>query len=241
MLPTQASNRDIAARKTVRISEFFIIYGFLNSKIWQYFFTDKWPKIFDLCLWYYFRFSRAIIALNYSVVIRYRFGKQTFGLLAYLTTISTCIGYNSLGIHPALKPFAMWITPILVWGKTKEELYVFLCEDIESQFLLVYSGFLILSGLVHLITIWIGKGNASISKRGDSYLVWLLSRRLKVNEFFIVAIVEPILFLGIGAILWIEFDDHYGAIFLAMATIGETIQQWIDQAHKEHLKSILKT
>lgn len=241
MLPTQASNREISQRKTVKISDLAIIYGALNSKVWHYFFTKKWPKIIDLAAIYFFRFSRAIIAVAYSCPIRYKLGSQTFGIIAFIAVMGTCLGYNSTNIHPVLKPFSMFITPFLMWGKTQQELYVFVFEDIESEFLLVFSGLIALNGIIHLFMIWLGKGNASMSKRGNSYLVWFLSKYMKVNEYFIIGILEPVLFVGIAAFLWLECNDRYGAVFLGIATFSETLQQLFDQAHKEQLKSILKT
>jgi hypothetical protein len=241
MTPTKASNRDIAARSTVKISDLAILHAALTSKIWSYFFTKKWLKIIPLSVGYYLRFSRAICGVIYWCPIRYKLGSQTFGIITYIAAISSCIGYNNTQIHCFLKPFSMWITPFLLWGKTKEELYAFLCENVESQFLIFYGGWTALSGLAHLVTIWLGKSNASMSKRGNSYLVWLLSRRFKVNEYFVIGILEPLIAFGVVYLLWAEFDDRYGAVFLGVATLSEAVQQLIDQAHKEHLKSIINT
>ena len=105
----------------------------------------------------------------------------------------------------------------------------------------MYSGLLLISGLVHLMTIWLSKGNFSMSKRGNSYLVLGLSKYMKVNEYFIVGILEPLLVLGIAFLLWTAFEDRYGAVFLGAAALSEAVQQLLDQTHKEHLKSIIKT
>ena len=235
---TPESNKNLSGRKTIKIGDLAVIYSLIYSPAYKYLFTKQWPKIIDLCVVYYFRFSRALYAFIYWSPIRYKIGSQTVGVFALLLGAANCmIGYNSQEVHNIFKPFSLFITPFLLFGRPKEAWLDFICVNIESKFLLFYSGGVLLSGFVHLMMIWMGKGNKSMSKRGNSYLVLFLSKRIKVNEYFICGVLEPLFFIGIALLLWFEFDDRHGAIFLGVATLSETIQQLLDQVNKKHLES----
>lgn len=240
MKPTKASNRDIAVTKTVKISEFAIVYGMLNSPCFKNILTQKWAKAFGLSCYYWFRYNRAICACYYFLPLRWKLGSQTFGILAYLTILSASIGYNSTHIDPNWKPFSVFITPFLIWDTTFQEIYNFIYVEVESQFLTVWNLLVAAIGFLHLVMIWIGKGDTSTSKRGNSLLVLILNKYIKPNEYFIVGILEPLIIASIALLLWTEFEDIYGALFLWIASLSETLQQLFDESNKRHLDGILK-
>ncbi|AXG72977.1 hypothetical protein DVK85_01500 [Flavobacterium arcticum] len=234
---TPESTRTISARKTAKFSDLAIVYGMTQRSVWHCFVTKDYGKIIRLCFIYYFRFNKALYAFIYWSPIHYRAGSQTMGLLVLLAATSTILGYNSTHIPDYLKPLSIVITPFLLLGRSKEDWYAFVCIDIQSPFLLVYGGFVFLSGLIHLLLIWLGKGNSSRSKRGNSYIVLWLSKHMKVNEYFICGVLEPLLFIGIALLLWLQCNDTYGAVFLGMATLSEALQQLLDEANRQHLSS----
>lgn len=229
---TPESNKNISGRKTIKMGDPEIIYSLVYSPAYKYLFTKNWPKAIGISLLYYFKFSRAILALAYWSVIRCKAGSRTLGAIALIALLSCQCGYNSTHLSDVQKPFSLFITPFLLFNMPKEDWYDFLCVDIESKFLLFQSILTLLSGTVHLVMIWIGKRNKSMSKRGNSYLVLFLSKHVKVNEYFICGILEPLLFTGVVLLLWNEFQDTYGAIFLGITTFSEAVQQLLDYINK---------
>ena len=239
---TPESNRNLSVRRTVKISDLDIIYGFVNSPVWKLFFSRYGlVKMIGLTIAHYFKFFRALLSLSHWSVIHFRAGSQTIGLLALLAALCLIIGFNSVAVTDYNKLFAVFITPYMLCSTPVAGWFDFIVLRVESQFLLIYGGLVLLSSLFHIIMIWIGKGNLSMSKRGESYLVLLLSRKFPVNEYFICGIVEPLFSVGLAALLWFQFDDMYGAVFLAAAALSEAMQQVLDQAQKQQLKSIIQT
>ena len=238
---TPESNRNLSVRRTVKISDLDIIYGFVNSPVWKLFFKKYWLiKVIGLLIAYYLKFVRALLSLFHWSTIRFKAGSQTIGILALLAELSLIIGCNSTAIADYNKLFSVFIVPYILFTTPVTGWLNFIVHNIESQFLLIYGAVVLISSLYHILMIWIGKGNASMSKRGESYLVKFLSQYLHVNEYFICGIVEPLFWMGIALLLWFQLEDLYGAVFLGLAALSEAIQQALDQANKQYLKSIVQ-
>lgn len=238
---TKASDRNINGRKTVRISEMAIVYGMINSPIFKPRNKNNRGNKLFLLLQQFFRFQRAVFAMMHWSVWRYKGGSQTIGVLAIAVAFCSISGINSIHLAPYWKPLAIGIVPIIILTTPWDTLLVYWKQDITSSFIFFYSIVFLLSAIVHLVMTWLGKGNSSSTKRGESWLVLILSQYTKVNEYFICGIVEPLSSIGIGLLLWFAYNDLYGCIFMCVIGLSEGIQQLIDQSHKEHIDSILKT
>ncbi|WP_408042344.1 hypothetical protein [Tenacibaculum litopenaei] len=237
---TKASDRNFSSRKTVRISEMAIVYGMINSPIFKPRNKNNRENKFFLLLKQFFKFQRAVFAMIHGSVWMYKVGSQTLGFFAIAIAYCSIIGINSIHLASYWKPLAIGIVPVVVLIKPWDALLIYWKQDIASSFIFYYGIVFLVSATVHLVMTWLGKGNSSSTKRGESWLVLILSRYTRVNEYFICGIVEPLSSIGIGLLLWFEYRDLYGCIFMCVIGLSEGTQQLIDQSHKAHIDSILK-
>ncbi|MEQ9264178.1 MAG: hypothetical protein RLN81_03095 [Balneolaceae bacterium] len=237
---TEESNRKITPRSTMKVGDLAIIHALFQGKIWHVFFNEHWSKFVGLVLKGYLRFTRAMLAFQLWSVFRYTPGYQSVGILLFLSSLSFLMGYNSIHVPELLKPFAFLIVPLVPFFSTPEELYQLVFVDVESKSMLVYSGIFTLSALAHLVTIWMG-GNPSITKRGESWIALGLSKFMKVNEYVICGLLEPLIVTGIGLVVWKLGDDLHFAVFLFLIAFSEAVQQLLDKALQAEKDSMLKS
>lgn len=240
-MSTQASNyQNMPFRRGVKISDLAIIFGLMNTPVFKP--LDKknkgWHHV-KTVVKQWLRFDCALLASMHWSIWSFKPGSQTIGLLSTLFASFCLIGFNHAELPIYLKPFSMFAIPI---GMIRTETYqwaFYWKYDYESTFLLWYSVVFLLSSLTHIVMIWLKKGNTSLSKRGESWLVFLLSKYTRVSEYLICGIVQPLITIGLGYCLWAYNDDVYAFIFLAVTSGCEAMQQLIDRANQEHNRSIL--
>ena len=234
---TEESNRKITPRATMKVGDLAIIHALFQGKVWHTFFNEHWSKFVGLVLKGYLRFTRAMLAFQLWSIFRYKPGYQTTGILLVVASVCFLLGYNSAHVPELLKPFAFLIVPFFA---APEELHNMVFVDIESEYMLIYSGIFTLSSLAHLVTIWVG-GNSSITKRGESWIALGLSKFMKVNEYVICGLLEPSIVTGIGLAVWKLGDDLHFAVFLFLIAFSEAVQQLFDKALQAEKESTLKS
>ncbi|MEQ9230552.1 MAG: hypothetical protein RIF46_07700 [Cyclobacteriaceae bacterium] len=237
---TDNSDLKITPRKTVKVSDLEIIHGAVTTKFWHTFLYKHWSEFVVLSLRQYFRFNRAMMASLHWCVFRFKPGSHTMGSMSIGAALSFCFSLNSTHVPILFKPFAAFVVPFLPFFKTQEELYRLVVVDVESQFVLIYTGVFLIASLVHVVIIWIGKSNPSLSKRGESWIALGLSKWMKVDEFVISGIFEPLISVCIGVALLKFSGDVYGCVFMVLIGVSEATQQILDKAHQSHIESIIK-
>ncbi|MDW3210280.1 MAG: hypothetical protein R8N23_10460 [Reichenbachiella sp.] len=235
---TDKSNRDMQVRKTLKISDNAIIWGAYTSPFWETFFNKHWEKTCLLLLKQYARFNKAMLATMHWCLFRFKAGSQTIGILAICSALSFSLSFNSTHVPILLKPLAMFLVPVLPFFKTPSELYQLAFIDVESKFLLVYTGLFTLTSLTHLIAVWIGKGNSSLTMRGQSWIGLGLSKFLPVNEF-LCSLLDFAIAVGIGIAAWKYVGDAHFGIFMISTASAELAQQVLDRSYQAHTRSIL--
>ncbi|MCG8640006.1 MAG: hypothetical protein MI862_09720 [Desulfobacterales bacterium] len=226
-------------RKTVKVSDGEIIVGAHTTPFWKTLIYKPWSETILLLLKQYFRFNKAMMAFLHWSVFHYKPGSQTMGIILIIFSLSFLLGFNSVHVPALLKPFALFIVPILPFFKTFDELYRLAVTDVESQFLLIYTGLFTLKSAFDLVTIWSGAGNPSLSKRGNSWIALGFSKFMSVNEFVICAFVEPLIAIGIGLAAWKYAGDIHFCVFMIATALAESAQQIFDKAFQTHTQSIL--
>ena len=237
---TQKSNHDIKPRKTLKISDLSILWSIKDSDFPKDFFKRTWVESFILLVRKYLRFDNAARAFQFWMVFRGKPGKKTFGLIVLFYCLVTGIAYNSIHVPYYLKPFVGIIVPFVPFFKSWEEIHTLVFVDIESPFLTLYLMLLTILTCMRLALSWLGDSNLSDTKRGESFIVRLLSKYRKVNEFFICIVVETIIGIGIGFVFWHYLNDPYLGAYMIYITLSETYQGIMDKAYQSHIESLLK-
>jgi len=238
---TEESNINIKPRSTLKIGDLAVIHAAVTTKnkFWNTLFYKHWSEFAVLCLRQYFRFNRAIMASQLWSVFRFNPGFQTMGLLSTLASICCLLSYNSSNVVDWLKPLSIFIIPFMPFFESPEGLYQLAVIDIESPLLLAYTGLFILSSLFHLVTIWIGRGNKSITKRGESWIGLALSKYMKVDEF-LIGMLEVLIVIAMGLSAWKWAGDVHFSIYMLLISLSEASQLILDKAHQAHTQSILR-
>ena len=237
---TNESDLKVASRKVVKVSDLEILHGAVTTKFWHVFFNRHWSESAIMLLKQYLRFSKAMMAFMHWSVFRVKPGSHTMGFLIICAALCFSLSYNSSHVPAVLKPFAAFVVPFVPLFKSPHQLSRLIFIDVESRFIVIYTILFLITSLIHLLMIWFGKGNTSLSKRGESWIVLGLSRYMNVNEFFICGIVEPLISVGIAiALLKIGHDTH-GFLFMLFISLAEASQQFLDKAHQSHTESILR-
>ncbi len=237
---TEQSNRKITPRSTMKVGDLAIIYALFHGKLWHTFVNEHWSKFLGLILKGYLRFTRAMLAFQLWSIFRYKPGYQTMGILLLVASVCFLLGYNSAHVPELLKPVAFLIVPFVPFFAAPEELYNMVFVDIESEYMLIYSGIFTLSSLAHLVTVWIA-GNSSITKRGESWIALGSSKFMKVNEYVICGLLEPLIVVAIGLTAWKLGEDLHFGIFLFLIAFSEAVQQLLDKALQAEKESTLKS
>lgn len=236
---TEESNINIKPRNTLKVGDLAIIHAATKTKLWHTLFYKNWSEFVLLCLKQYLRFSRSIMAFQLWSVFRWRPGFQTMGLLSIGASLCVLLSYNSTHVEGWLKPVAMFIVPFVMFFKSPDEIYELIFIDVESRILLIYTILFTLSSLIHLVTIWVGKGNKSITKRGESLLGLVLSKFMKVDEF-VIGLCEVLILMGLGLAAYQWADDPFFGLYTVFIGLAEASQLILDKAYQAHTESILK-
>ena len=157
-----------------------------------------------------------------------------------LILVSVCflIGYNNANVPTLLKPVAGFAVPFWVYSKSWDGLYQLVVVDVESKFLLVYSGLFVLSALTHLVMIWIGRSNSSLTIRGEGWIGLGLSKLIPVNEF-VSNLLDFAVAAGIGVAAWKFAGDVHFGVFMISTASAELAQTILDHSYRSHTRSIL--
>ncbi len=227
-------------RKVKKYGDLAIWWGFYNSKIWGMFLYQS-HKVFPEILKTYIRFNAAMLAYSVNAIFRFRFGYQSTGGLMSLSTLSMLIGFNSNHIWTAFKPFMVFVNPVIPFFTSKEELFRLVFIDIHSKTLLYFTiGFAVLT-LIHTGMIYLKKGNKDATKRGESWLFFLLSKVLLVNEIFICMIIEPAIIIFTGIAFWKWGHDIWAGVYFCLAGLSVFGQQMLDEAQRAHNRTAIGT
>lgn len=237
---TNESNINIKPRATIKVGDLAIIHGATQTQFWKTLFNKHWTEFMILALRQYLRFNRAMMGFQMWSVFRFNPGYQTTGILLTLASLCFLLSFNSVHVPIWLKPFAMFAVPFVPFFKSPEEIYQLVMTDVESQFLLIYTGLFTLTSVAHLFTIWIARGNNSITKRGESWIGFSLSRLMKVDEFVICGLLEPLITIGIGIAAWKLVGDLHFGVFMLLIALSEASQQILDKSYQAHTESILR-
>ena len=237
---TKKSNHNIKPRKTVKISDAAILWGAYKTSFWKTLLYKSSNETFLLLFKQYVRFNKAVLASMLWLPFRFKAGSQTMGILSMVCALGFLLSYNSVHVPVLLKPLAIFIIPLLPFFKTSEELYSLTFLEIHSHYVLIYTGLFVVSGSIHLILIWFGYSDKSLTKRGNSWIVWILSRWMPVNEFLICGLIEPIIAITVGVLVWKNTGDVHFAILMLLIAVAEAAQQLLDKSYQLHTESILK-
>jgi len=241
MITKNASDETFTSRRIKLYGDLAIWHGFYTSKIWNTILNNR-DRILPEILKTYFQFNTAMLAYSLNAIFRYKFGSQTTGLLMSISTLSMLIGFNSENIWVIFKPIMLFINPIIPFFKDGDEIYDLVFVEIHSVSLLVLTIIFTLSTLTHVTMIYSDNGNDSPTKRGDSWLHILISKYYKsANETFIAMIVEPLISILIGVVLFKWNDDKWGGVYFCLAGLAVFGQHMLDESQKAHNQTALGT
>lgn len=179
------------------------------------------------------------LAYSQNAVFRRKFGFQTTGMALSFIALSVSIVWNSALLPGFFKPLFVPATPLFLVFKDWDTLWRYLTVEITSLSLLIYSAGLLVFSVVHVAMIYFKKGNDSPTKRGESWIYSLVSKRLKVNEYLICGVVEPGIMMLIGLWYWTYTRDHSFAIYLWCCAGAVAVQQLADVSEQAQRRAIL--
>lgn len=181
----------------------------------------------------------AALAYSQNAIYRRKFGFQTTGMALSFIALSVSLVWNSALVHGFFKPLIVPATPFFLIFKDWETLWCYLTVEITSLSLLIYSAGLLVLSLVHVVMIYFKKGNESPTKRGESWIYSLVSKRFKINEYLICGIVEPGISILIGLWYWSYTLDHSFAIYLWSCAGAVAVQQLADLSEQAQRQAVL--
>lgn len=133
----------------------------------------------------------------------------------------------------------VFISPLLVFFKDGSTLYRLIIIDIHSNSMLVFSILFCVLTIVHSVIIKAKKGNKSSTKRGESWLYIGLSKLMRINEYVVCGILEPLIVAAIGYCFWAYGDDLWFALLLCLSAFSTAMQELLDEAHHSKNQSVL--
>ncbi|NQZ75054.1 MAG: hypothetical protein HRT61_02940 [Ekhidna sp.] len=236
---SKASNRDFKTRKTIGVSDWHLFDAAQRAALFKKLFREPYQKVLFACFFLWLRFSKAISAMPFWCNTGYKAGIGTMGIFANSCAIINLIGWNSTYVPFYLKPFSLLVLPFTPFFYEGEEL-VEMAISFESEFLAVWTGLFMLTSTTHLIMIWFKKGNKSQSKRGESFLRYLLLKVFKsVDDYVICGVIQPIIGVSVGVWLIHQYGDAIGGTVLLLGSLAEMHQQAVDHAAYVKTKGIL--
>nr|WKN34372.1 hypothetical protein K4G66_18510 [Tunicatimonas sp. TK19036] len=245
MITPKSSQKDYASKGVKKYGDMALIYGAIHSPVFQEIFKGSDNMLF-LLVKQWLHFVIASIAYSMSAVFRYRFGVQSCGIVLSLTTLTFACIFNTIHIISIQKPFAIFMLPFVLYGRTPDEFYQWIVIDIYSERLLLFMLVVAALSVIHVTVAYVGGGHSDVSKRGVSWiytiLVWMFSklRWIKINPFFIGCVIEPAIVIGCGVAIWTYWQDTYFAIWCWMMGGCELWQQLVDKSTSLHQQSILR-
>ena len=234
---TKKSNQDIKPRKKC-FGDSSIIFGATKTEVYKLLFSNPSLALLRL-LGQWIEFTTAALANCQNTVYRNQFGLLNQGMILTFSSVGLALIANSEHSYLALGSISLLMLPILPFFYDWDTLYSWAFLDIRSLPLLVYSGIMLLTGLVNTTMIYIGKGNPDdMSKSGESWILLGLNKlfskikrltkgrlKLKANEFVVNAFVECGITVSIGYYFWTEVQDHTFGLFCFLMSSAEFFNQ----------------
>lgn len=233
-MPTQATNQGQFIRWVKKYGDPALLLSFSKLKYLKR--LLKKDKTLPLSiLGDSIQFIIYLFAGSLSCIYRYKHGIQTVGFLSNCYFISVLIlVFNAANVSFWLKPIIFWVAPLSL---LKYDLITLVFKDIHSIGLAIYAVVCLLLNLYHTVSIHIGKGNKSDTRRGESWLYELVFIRFGLkSDYLVQGWIEPIITALIAwAILGLG-DTVFGA-YLLIAAVCMSLQENLDKAKQIEVRT----
>jgi|GEM_PF-2391639 len=207
-----------------------ILYNIPRSKLWRSFF-DRKTSTTMIILREFLRIKLAMCSFAGSVLFRYRYGGRTIGIMLTIFTFLMIAGWNSNYLYLIAKPLFPFTAPLFPLFVEVSFWQDFFLEDIRSIPMVVYSGIYLCAALFHTGCVYFGYGDQlEPTKRGTSLLHHFFLKYHGVSEYYVQAVIEPLILGAIAAFLWFVIEDRTFALFLAFSGLTLFLQEVIDRA-----------
>ncbi|MDF1864401.1 MAG: hypothetical protein P1U70_06185 [Saprospiraceae bacterium] len=215
-----------------------ILLSIYHSKFWEQIFKKDKSATF-LFFRELVRLTIEMFAYSIRVFLRIKYGKRTTGIILTIATVYMIIAFNSVHFGVYLSPIALYLAPFKYFFIDVSNPSKLILEEIHSQNLLGFLYAFLFWSFCQLFTMyllgWTNKKDTT--KRGDSLIYLLLKNHLDIQESTIQSLVEPIL-VGVIAILFLKINEDFTFfLFLSTASISLMIQEQLDSAQNDILKS----
>ncbi len=243
MITSHSNQSDIKPKRARLLGDAALIRGLVESRIPKLILLNTGEAFYQICR-QYVRANGVILSFGISIIFRYRHGSLVSGIGLTVFFLSMLLVFNSTHLWtPALTPVAVFSIPFLPIWKSADDLYRLAFVDIHSQNLLIYAGLFTLASLTTTVMNWLGYGNKNLTKRGESWLFFLLdkllSRHVKVSEFFVTCFLETGIAIGAGIYLCTYGGDPYFGAFLILMAVNEIILGLTEKSAQMHAQTIL--
>lgn len=214
-------------KKERKFGDHSILIGCISSPVWKVLLTNFNKAIF-LIIKDWFRFVRGMINYCFCNVFRTSSGVNQSGFLISISSCLYLLSYNSTHIPFWLTGCGIFYIPSVCFFKSSDEMIAMLMVGVHSEILNYYSLLLIVTSLISLFKIILGKADSDgLSSRGISRiylgLKWIFRKlkikKIKISRPFIEGVLEPIL-LFIAAFILYDID-WYASIFILLMGLSE--------------------
>lgn len=206
--------------------------------------TDFWKQLFTknshswmVVLREFFKLKLAMLSFSTNALFRYKFGSRTVGLVLSILATLMIVGWNSSYLYVIAKPIFPFTAGFFVPFKDASFWHNLILDDIYSTPMLYYTCAFLTLALVHSISIWFGFGNNDDpTKRGNSIIYAVFFKYTRVSEFFVQAVLEPVVICLTAGCLWYFTEEKVFALFLATSGLSTLVQEILDRAYQTRMK-----
>ncbi|MEQ8470037.1 MAG: hypothetical protein RIC35_02575 [Marinoscillum sp.] len=215
-------------RKFRRVGDLALIKGESETKLFKTLVFNPAQGLWEI----FVQFMQCNMLIQNACVfgcLRFKYSPMIWGIGITLAGTSLMLVYNSIHVWPIFS-FLYPLAPLVPIFWDWEIIKICVFDDIYSNAMFWHTVLFLVISFAHTLTCYIGSEISS--KRGNSLINALLSKFIRTNEIFISAVLEPVLVIGFGFIMWIGFEDYYYAIFLWIAAASEIWLQLVDKSHQ---------
>mgnify|MGYP000168008816 CR=1 FL=1 len=236
---TTQSKFDFRIRRVRKYSDLAIIEGATHTTFWRMLFLKEAPKAwFELALQYK-QFLAAQFAFVQNAIFHFRFGAWTYGFIILLFANSTIMTFNSTEVPIILKPIVAPFAILTVFFVDLAEFKALIFDKVHSVFLMALMHVFNAFAIIHILSVYMGFGNKSLTKRGESWLFNLFSLFCKPGQYFVCGILEPAIMIASGVWVHQGLGDIYGAVFLWICAAAVIMQEIEDKSVEMKNRSML--
>ena len=205
----------------------YCLISSLQSPIWKELLTNS-DKAFSRVFKNWFLFQRGMFNFCFFNIFRTNAGINQSGICVSIASCLFLASINSPDIWLFTKGLGLFYIPISMFWKTSDEMVTMLITESNSTLLLYYNGLLIITSLISIFKMYLGYTDQDdLSSRGTSriylFFKWVFRKlkikKVKVNRQFIEGVLEVLILIAIGALLY--KSDKYGAVFFFLMAFSE--------------------